>query len=99
MLRARLALVCLVTSAIAVAQQGRGTIAGSITDATGASVPNAKLVVTNTGTNLDFTTPSGAEGYYTIPNLPVGEYRIAASAAGMKSVTRTGVTLEVDQKA
>src|SRR5256885_1405271 len=99
MLRLRLAFVSLLIAAAAWSQQGRGTILGTVTDSSGAAMPNVKLVITHTGTNLDYPTTTGGEGYYTLPNLPVGEYRITASAPGMKTITRTGVTLEVDQKA
>ena len=99
MLRLRLALVCLITAVSAWSQQGRGTILGTVTDSSGASMPNAKIVITHTATSLEYSTTNGMEGYYTVPNLPVGEYRIAASSPGMKPVTGPGVTLEVDQKA
>src|SRR5215831_12936996 len=99
MLSARLVFVCLVAGTFAMGQQGRGTILGTVTDSSAASIQNARVVVTNIGTNLDYPTTTSSEGYYTVPNLPVGEYRITVSAPGMKSVTRSGVTLEVDQKA
>jgi hypothetical protein len=99
MLRLHLAIAFLAVCSVAHAQQGRGAILGSVTDSSGAAMPNVKVTVTHTSTNLDYNTLTTAEGYYTIPNLPVGDYRVTASAPGMKSVSRSGVQLEVDQKA
>ena len=48
------------------AQQDRGTIAGTVTDATGATVPNAKVTITNRDTNTTFTTTTGESGQYTV---------------------------------
>ena len=80
MLSARLVFVCLVAGTFAMGQQGRGTILGTVTDSSAASIQNARVVVTNIGTNLDYPTTTSSEGYYTVPNLPVGEYRITVSA-------------------
>ena len=53
-------------------QQDRGTISGTVTDATGAIVPSAKVTVTNRDTNTTFTTDTGESGQYTVPNLAPG---------------------------
>jgi outer membrane receptor protein involved in Fe transport len=95
----RLAIVCLITGSLALGQQGRGTIVGTVTDTTGASVPNAKITVTSVSTNLEYPTTTSTEGYYTVPNLLVGEYRVTAAYEGMKTVVRGNVILEVDQRA
>ncbi|MBL0159126.1 MAG: TonB-dependent receptor [Bryobacterales bacterium] len=81
------------------AQQGRGTILGTVTDASGAAVPNVKISVTNTGTNFSFQAETSQEGFYTTPAIPIGAYTVSAEAAGFKKVTRTGITLQVDQRA
>jgi hypothetical protein len=81
------------------AQQGRGTIFGTVTDPAGAAVPAASVVVTNTSTNFTFRTETNSEGYFTTPALIVGPYSVAVAANGFKKAVRTGVTLEVDQRA
>src|SRR6476620_3539139 len=99
MLRLHLAIAFLAVCSVAHAQQGRGAVLGSVTDSSGAAMPNVKVTGTHTSTNLDYNTLTTAEGDYMIPKLPVGRHRVTASAPGMKSVSRSGVQLEGDQKA
>src|SRR5215471_16807962 len=51
-----------------------GSFTGVITDASGSVVPNAIIVVRNTGTAAAFNTTSDAEGTFWVRNLPVGVY-------------------------
>ncbi len=81
------------------AQQGRGTILGTVTDPSGAAIPGAQVTVTNTATNLTFNAITNDDGFFTVPNLIVGSYSITISKEGFKKSVRGGVTLEVDQKA
>jgi hypothetical protein len=83
----------------AVAQQGRGSIAGALADPQGAVIQGARVVVRNTGTNASFETTTGEQGFYTAPGIPVGEYEVTAEHAGFKKSVRRGVTLRVDEKA
>lgn len=71
------------------------TISGSVTDASGASVPDAAVQVKNTGTGASRTVNSDAEGRYRIPQLPIGAYDAQASKAGFQTVNRTNITLNV----
>lgn len=66
--------VAMLLATAAYAQQGRGTIFGTVTDATGAVVPGATITITNTATNVISTTISNDSGYYSLPNLQVGGY-------------------------
>src|SRR5574341_678684 len=90
--------LALMVSAI-FAQQGRGTILGAVTDTNGAVVPGATVTITNTATNVAATATTNDDGYYTAPNLLVGSYSVTVAKAGFKKAVRTGVVLEVDQKA
>ena len=81
------------------AQQGRGTISGTVSDPSGAAVPDASVAITNVRTNATFTTQTNAEGLYTAPGLAVGDYIVSAERQGFKRAVRKGVTLQVDQKA
>ncbi|MBI4904585.1 MAG: TonB-dependent receptor [Acidobacteria bacterium] len=80
------------------AQQGRGSIAGTVTDATGAAVPGTTVQIINTETNATFNTATNQEGYFSAPSLAVGMYTITAEKQGFKKVNRTGITLQVDQR-
>ena len=81
------------------AQQGRGTIVGTVTDASGAAVPSASITITNVETNQTFTTTSGEDGNFTTPPLPIGNYTVTSELKGFKRALRSGITLQVDQKA
>jgi hypothetical protein len=79
--------------------QATGTIAGSVTDPSGAGVPGVTIEATNQATNQTRTTLSGEAGLYTIPLLPPGRYRIKASLTGFNGLTREGVTVSVAETA
>jgi hypothetical protein len=89
----------LLAAAPALAQQGRGAISGTVTDATGAAVPGVTIQIVNTGTNAAFPTVSNEVGFYTMPALPVGPYVVTAEKQGFKKEVRSGITLLVDQRA
>lgn len=95
----RLLLSVAVTTAALVAQQGRGTILGSALDAQGAAVPNAQILIRNTGTNAVFRSTTNAAGFYSAPGLAVGDYQVSAEAPGFKRTVRSGIVLDVDQRA
>src|SRR5260221_877905 len=75
------------------AQSERGTISGSVRDASGAVVPAAKVVVTNAGTGLTLTLSTGDTGSYSAPGLAVGEYSVRVEKAGFRPAAVSGVTV------
>jgi hypothetical protein len=87
----------LLFSASLFGQAGTGTITGTITDATGAAVPNAPVEVRNTATNVAYPTVSTGTGAYTVTQLPPGSYSVAVTAAGFKKLTRAGITVDAGQ--
>jgi hypothetical protein len=93
----RIACAVIVAALCGTAQLDRGTLTGTITDATGSIIPGAAVRVTNTSTGLDYSTVTSESGQYTMPNLPPGTYRIAVTTPGMKEFVRTGVDLGVTQ--
>lgn len=74
-----------------------GTITGTVTDATGAILADAKVTVTNTATNVPYRTTTTSSGDYTIPNLLPGPYTVAAEVKGFQKSVTTVFTLAVDQ--
>src|SRR5580765_1213221 len=78
------------------AQQG---ILGNVTDASGAAVPAANIRILNTDTNAASLTTTNSEGFFTAPSLPVGSYSVTAEKTGFKKALRSGITLQVDQRA
>jgi carboxypeptidase family protein/TonB-dependent receptor-like protein len=81
------------------AQATNAQMSGKVVDPAGAVVPNATIDVQNTGTGLERTVTSSAAGEYVIPSLPVGTYRLKATAAGFKAYAQTGIVLEDGQDA
>ena len=73
-------------------------LTGAITDPTGASVPGAKVVVTNASTGLERTVTSNSDGLYTVLNLPVGTYTITTTLQGFKTSVINGVNVDVGAK-
>jgi hypothetical protein len=88
-------LLALLLSPCAVLAQSTGSIQGIVTDATGAVVPGAKIVVHNDQTGEERTTQSDSAGAYLAASLPLGGYRVTVSASGMQAMTVTGLVLEV----
>lgn len=80
------------------AQSPNGTIAGTVSDALGARIPNVEVVAKQTATGLTFRARSSETGTYVIPAIPIGALDVEASAQGFKQFRRTGLVLEVDQR-
>src|SRR5207237_500915 len=70
-----------------------GTIRGTVTDSSGAVVPNAKVTVTDFGTGSTRETTTNAQGDYQIFGLSSGTYRVTIANAGMATVQVNGVVV------
>lgn len=100
MRKALLALLLIVTGAtIGWTQTITGTILGSVTDSSGAVLPGVTITAINTGTNQARTTITNESGGFSLPSLQIGTYRVEAGLTGFKKEIRSGVTLQVDQRA
>jgi Carboxypeptidase regulatory-like domain/TonB dependent receptor len=99
-LRLKLLCVSLVVFSMlpAQAQQVTVYVGGKITDTTGAVVPNAKVSALNTQTGFSRATTSSISGDYQLAAMPVGDYRIAVEAQGLKKMVRA-VHLDVGANA
>ena len=75
------------------AQVQNGQFSGTVTDPSGAAVANAKVTVSNQATGLSVSATSSGTGAYSIPELPPGVYKITVEAAGFKTYSNVGVTL------
>src|SRR5262252_1156702 len=92
--RTTLAFVLLVAVNLS-AQTFRGTILGTVTDASGAVVAGAKVTVKNSGTGLARTTETSGDGSYSVPELPIGTYNVTVSQSGFQTFLATGVAVDV----
>jgi len=76
-----------------------GNLVGMITDPMGATVPNAKVEITNTETGVKTAVRTGVDGLYRFNNVPVGAYDIAVTAAGFALSTLKTVAIELNKTA
>src|SRR5437016_8476856 len=86
----RLVLAILVVLSLAVAanaQTFRGTINGTVTDPSGASVPNAAVKATEIATGIDHATTTNSEGAFAFQDIPLGLYRVTVAATGLPTLT------------
>ncbi len=92
-----LVLTVLLSGAGAYAQIRSASITGIVTDATGAVVPNAEVVVTEQQTGVSYTTRTTEAGQYTAPYLPAGTYTVAVTIQGFAPYRQTGVAVATAQ--
>ncbi len=92
-----LALLLLATPVGVYAQRYLGSIAGEVNDPTGAKVPGATVTAEETGTHFKTIGTSNQAGAYSFPALNPGTYVVTATAAGFRTVTRSGLVLTAGQ--
>lgn len=86
----RLAFFCVMLATTAHAQTIVGRISGTVTDGTGAVVPNATVTVTDEATQQSRTVTTDDNGFYVITNLQPSSYSIAIESQGFKKSRKTG---------
>ena len=92
-----LTLLCVMLAACAVVfAQGTAQINGMVKDSTGLAVPGADVKATQTATGAIRTATSGADGNYTLANVPIGPYMVEVTKQGFSKVVQTGIVLQVD---
>jgi hypothetical protein len=77
------------------AQLVGATLSGTVTDPSGAVVPQSRASIKNMSTAITTTVLTNAEGVYAAPNLLPGDYEVTVSATGFKTEVRRGVNLTV----
>jgi len=94
---AALFVFALTTTFAARAQVVGGTISGTVTDATGAVIPNAQVLVHDDDTGTLRTLNTSADGTFTAPSVAVGRYTLTVNASGFTPYKRTDVTITIGQ--
>lgn len=91
---------CLITLLLALwsgteakAQQALGTVGGTITDPSGAVVPNVEITVKNPATGLIRTTKTSSDGTYAVSELPAGTYVVRLQHEGFKTEEHTQIVV------
>ena len=78
------------------AQAVYGSIAGTVIDASGGVVADAKVTITDRGRNVVYTTTTNPSGVFTQSHLIIGTYRVQVEAVGFKTVSEDNVEVAVD---
>ena len=79
--------------------QTTGAILGHVKDASGAVLPGVTVTATNSATSETRMARTSADGSYSFPQLPLGDYRVRAELTGFKTVVRTGIEVSLNRNA
>ena len=95
----RSTIVLLLTAAFAmpILAQSVGRISGSVVDPSGSVISKATITCTNSQTGLTRKTETNQDGIFAIPNVPIGNYTVAAEAPGFQTQLRQNVSLLTGQ--
>lgn len=85
--------ISLAPAAFAQTQSINGSLRGTVTDATGAPIPGASVVIRNVDTGYTRSITADDAGLYLAPALPIGTYSVAATFKGFAPLTQTGIHL------
>jgi len=85
----------MVVSVCVHAQVSGATLAGTVTDPTGASIPGVRISIKNAAIGQERVVTTDSAGFYSSPNLLPGEYVVTAAVTGFSSEVRSGITLTV----
>lgn len=96
MMRSRLVVLFLILAATAAAQYTSG-IEGTVADQSGAAIANAAVLVTNEATQVARETATNATGYFRVPDLPPGVYRVQIRQTGFQVWAQAGIQIDANQ--
>src|SRR5260370_9563533 len=94
-----LAVMSLLTSIAALAQTEAAAISGRVADSQGMAIAGAKVSATNIGTNATSSTQTNSSGFYNLPSLVPGTYRITVDKEGFVEIVKPDVQLHVQDNA
>src|SRR4051812_44500558 len=87
------------STARAQTQSINGSIRGRVVDATGSPIAQTSVSAENTDTGFVRSTSSSDEGYYDLPNLPIGKYSVTIQKAGFETLRHTDIALNAGSEA
>ena len=92
-------LVCALASLVfAQSEIGGATLNGTVTDPSGAAIPNAKVTITNTATGVTRTLTTNEAGLFNFTRVPVGTYDMTIESGGFKTDKQANAAGEVGSK-
>ena len=92
------AMIAGVASGDVIAQEFRGTIAGTVTDTSGGVIAGASVEARNIDTGATAKTTTNSSGTYVLPFLAIGHYKITASQTGFKNSVQNDVELRITDR-
>jgi outer membrane receptor protein involved in Fe transport len=87
--------ILLALSSTAGAQTARGSVSGTVHDATGAVLPRVAVTMRNVATGATRSATADTEGRFSIPNVDPGEYELRAALSGFRTAIKSGVVVTV----
>src|SRR5262249_52753816 len=85
----------LVLNCVSLWSQGTAQISGTVRDQSGAVLPGVEIMATQTETGVARATVTNETGFYVLPNLTIGPYRLEAALPGFRTFVQTGIVLQV----
>jgi hypothetical protein len=85
-------------STLSMAQLDKATILGTVSDPSGAVIPNARVVLQNMGTSVVTQLTTDGKGFFIAPVLPLGQYSVTTTAPGFKTYRQEGIRLSVSDR-
>src|SRR4029453_8782927 len=90
------AMFVLVLNCVDLWAQGTAQISGSVRDQSGALLPGASITATRTDTGVARSAVSNETGFYVLPSLPLGPYKLEVSLSGFRTFVQRGIVLQVN---
>ena len=99
-MRVRLTILCFMTLVLfintASAQSPNGTVSGIVLDPSAGVIIGADVLIINNETGVQYQGKTNSEGYYVVPNIPPGTYRIQVSNSGFKTIIKPDIIIHVE---
>jgi hypothetical protein len=90
-------LACLfLVASLSAAQSPNGTISGIVLDPSGGVIVGANVLIINNATGVEYPGKVNREGYYVVPNIPPGNYRIQISNSGFKTIIKPDIVVHIE---
>src|SRR5271156_71420 len=98
--RVKLTVLCFISFVLfkntAPAQSPTGTVSGIVLDPSGGAIAGAEVLIVNDATAVQYPGKTNSEGYYVVPNIPPGTYRIQVSNSGFKTIIKPDIVIHVE---